>query len=100
MVVSRDHDHGIRDSIVLTNFGKMVWLSVAHTRRPPRRLRLIWTQLLRATGNDLPTIVWVIDLLARFHELHIGFGNDSTVGLLKILKDLLIVSAKDVFVLD
>jgi hypothetical protein len=66
----------------VTSFGQMVWLSVTHSSRPPWRLGRIRLKLLGPASNYFSPVVWVVDLLARLHELDVGLGYDSTVRLL------------------
>lgn len=98
LLVSHNQDIGRRRG--LTSFGKMIGLAVAHPRWPPWRLGLIGVQLFGLAVDNLPTIVGIVDLLARLYELDVGLGDDSAVRLLQVNEDLLVVFAEDVFVLD
>lgn len=78
----------------------MIGFSMAHARRPPRRLGLIWIQLSSPARDNLSSVIWVVDLLARFHELDVGLGQHPAIGLLQILEHLFVVMAQHFLVLN
>ena len=78
----------------------MVWLPMTDPGRPPRRLGDLWIKLLDSSIHGFPPIIRVVDLLARLYQLNVGLCNDTAVGLLEILKNLLIVQTQDFGLFD
>lgn len=83
-----------------TSLGKMIGLAVAHSSWPPWRLGRFWLELLGPTGNDLPPIVSIVDLLAWLHELDVDFRYRPTIRLLEVLKRFLIVPTQEILISD
>lgn len=73
---------------LLTNFREMVGLSVSH------RLGFIGAKLDCFTCYNPSSIVGKLKLLAWLNKFYPGFGNNSAICLLQVLKNLLVVSSE------
>lgn len=82
----------------LTRLGQVIRLLVGDTRRPPPWLCQLRVNTLRCSSNILPSIIRVVDLLARLNQLDPCLGNHSTVELLEVVERLLVVPSQDVVI--
>lgn len=82
----------------LTRLGQVIRLLVGDTRRPPPWLCQLRVNTLRCSSNILPSIIRVVDLLARLNQLDPCLGNHSAVELLEVVERLLVVPSQDVVI--
>jgi hypothetical protein len=69
----------------------MIRLLVQDTCWPPPRLRILWVNTLRDTGDNPASIVREMNLLPRLNKFDVRLCDSTTVELLEILKCLFIV---------
>lgn len=82
----------------LTRLGQVIRLLVGDSRRPPPWLCQLRVNSLRCSSNVLPSIIRVVDLLARLNQFDPRLRNHSAVQLLEVIERLLVVPSQEVVV--
>lgn len=82
----------------LTRLGQVIRLLVGDSHRPPPWLCQLRVNTLRCSSNVLPSIIRVVDLLARLNQFDPSLGNHSAVQLLEVVERFLVVPLQDVVI--